>query len=56
MLNPKYRDTDLMDGLFRGGGTGWMVAFREEWSMAQCLDDITDKRGPSGVHTGSSTV
>ncbi|KAJ7423205.1 hypothetical protein WISP_34645 [Willisornis vidua] len=40
----KWRDVDLMDGVFGGhGGIGWMDATRELWSMAKCPD------GDSGI-------
>ena len=37
-FSPKWKDMDLMGGLFNGQRTGCRIETREWWSVAQCLD------------------
>jgi len=37
-FSPNWKDMDLMGGLFNGQRTVCKIKFREQWSMAQCLD------------------
>jgi len=36
-FSPNWKDMDLMDGLFKGQGTGCETVPKEWWSIAQCL-------------------
>ena len=35
-MSLEWREMDLTGGPLSGQGTGWMVALKEMWSMAQC--------------------